>query len=432
VKARSAPFGVGTIEPRRGRFRVRVLVEGAYKDLDTVDTREEGESLLRGFSALAAAGEVATTGETLREYGSKWLDQREIAGSKNIKTDRSRWKLHLSSAPFIDDPIRNVGRRDVKAWMAGLCAKGAADRRGKRKISPQTVKHCLTLLRSCLQSAVDDEVIALNPAVKIKAPTINRDEGWSYCPPNEQTAILTCARIPEPERMLIAFAIGTGLRQGEQWNLELPDLVVTGPHPHVMVRYGKPNHQPPKGKKIRRVPLFGIALAAARRWMQLLPTYCRQNTFGLAFPTPRGCRRRDSKAPRGWRAYLRASGLAEPAKRHDGRPLRWHDLRHTCASSLVAGWWGRVWRLEEVRDVLGHTSTTVTERYAHLAPGVLAAAAEATRAELPQLPAAGGLTLPQFSPTLETANARSASISQRATLDSNQWPSAPEADALSS
>ena len=48
------------------------------------------------------------------------------------------------------------------------------------------------------------------------------------------------------------------------------------------------------------------------------------------------------------------------------RPVRWHDLRHTCASSLVAGWWGHAWRLEEVKEVLGHSSIVVTQRYTHL------------------------------------------------------------------
>src|SRR5690606_26232308 len=48
-------------------------------------------------------------------------------------------------------------------------------------------------------------------------------------------------------------------------------------------------------------------------------------------------------------------------------------------SSLVAGWWGRVWRIEEVRDLLGHSSVKVTERYAHLAPSVLQAAAAVTQ-----------------------------------------------------
>jgi hypothetical protein len=35
------------------------------------------------------------------------------------------------------------------------------------------------------------------------------------------------------------------------------------------------------------------------------------------------------------------------ALRAIARTVRWHDLRHTCASSLVAGGWGPRWSLEE-------------------------------------------------------------------------------------
>ena len=41
-----------------------------------------------------------------------------------------------------------------------------------------------------------------------------------------------------------------------------------------------------------------------------------------------------------------------------------HDLRHTCASLAVSAGVS----LEALRDLLGHSSVTVTERYAHLAP----------------------------------------------------------------
>ena len=44
--------------------------------------------------------------------------------------------------------------------------------------------------------------------------------------------------------------------------------------------------------------------------------------------------------------------------------LRWHDLRHTCASSLVSGWLGRRWSLEETKEFMGHISRSSTERYA--------------------------------------------------------------------
>ena len=47
-----------------------------------------------------------------------------------------------------------------------------------------------------------------------------------------------------------------------------------------------------------------------------------------------------------------------------------HTLRHTCASWLVMS--GRP--LIEVRDLLGHSTVKMTERYAHLAPDSLESA----------------------------------------------------------
>lgn len=50
--------------------------------------------------------------------------------------------------------------------------------------------------------------------------------------------------------------------------------------------------------------------------------------------------------------------------------LRIHDLRHTCAAWLVSSGVP----LMEVRDLLGHSTVTMTERYAHLSPDNVRAA----------------------------------------------------------
>lgn len=74
-----------------------------------------------------------------------------------------------------------------------------------------------------------------------------------------------------PERALMGAAIGTGMREGELWNNELADLHLDEAEPYIFVRYGSEG-KPPKNGKTRRVPLFSVALASMRRWLDLSPT----------------------------------------------------------------------------------------------------------------------------------------------------------------
>jgi hypothetical protein len=97
----------------------------------------------------------------------------------------------------------------------------------------------------------------------------------------------------------------------------------------------------------------------------------------LLWPTLRGERRAEKKPPRAWAAFLRAAGIVA-STRHDRRPVRFHDLRHSAASALVAGWRGRRWSLQEVKEILGHRSITTTERYSHMAESALHTAARET------------------------------------------------------
>ena len=389
-KKRRRPPGAGSVSRMRDKFQVRVpLADGRRPTIATVPDRDEAEQILQAaLEQLAASPAAAVGGLTLRAFGERWLDERELAGDvRDVRNERGRFLRHIADTDLGRLPLRAIMPRDVAGWARDLRTKAAAGTRGKGPLSKKTQNEVIRLLKAVLAAATspEDPILDESPAVHLKPRRdLRTHDPWDYLRSAEIQRVRACDAIPDWHRWVILFAIGTGLRLGEQMNLHLADLVVDGPRPEVIVRYGSKG-KPPKNGRIRRVPLFGIGLVAARRCLELLPSHCKSNPEGLVFPTPRGCRRQPGKhlhAAR-WNArkkkqvkvdlfkeYMAAAGIR--------RPIRWHDLRHTCASMLVSGEWGRAWTLAEVGEYLGHASRVSTERYAHLADTALHRAARET------------------------------------------------------
>jgi len=359
-----------------GRFRLRLQTK--HRKVNKVfPTADEAvrvrDAMLR---EIADAAMVPVEGVSIKELGPRFLKKRD--GNRNARTDAERWERHVATAPFAHRALSTITRRDVIEWLDALRVKETSyTNRPNKPLSWQTRKHCLVLLRRFFSWAVDLEYAPANPTIGMRVLREDGDEdegyqdGW-YLEPAEQQRLLD---LGDPtEKWIAAFAIGTGIRQGELNCLHLADVHVDGPAPYVEIRYGSwdaknKRYRSPKGRKgdkrTRRVPLFAIGLEAARRWLEILPSYAKKNPLGLMFPTQRGARR--TKAPRSWRATVEAFGVIPRI----GRKPWWHLLRHTCASSLVAGWWGKRCILDDVKAILGHSSVKVTERYAKLAPDVV-------------------------------------------------------------
>jgi integrase len=173
--------------------------------------------------------------------------------------------------------------------------------------------------------------------------------------------------------------------------------------PHVIVRYGDGAGGPTKSGRVRRVPLFPparVALAemrdldgATRIGGHVFTPLRKRNGEPRTEPYADGY---DGGWSGSWHRPKKRGGKLVPLG-PDGRPPRvwrdgwrercgirgdvtFHDLRHTFATHLVMGTWGRAWRIEEVQVLLGHTSITVTQRYARFAPeGMVATVADAER-----------------------------------------------------
>lgn len=383
-------YGTGSINSQGGRFRARIRTDdGKRIDLGYYSSWEEAEDVLAATRAeLTDIRWTTPGGITLRSFGEAWLDRREADNiHRSAHKDRSRWKVHIETAPFIDEPIKSINAQEIRRWIESLLKKPVGQKpennkpgRNKNKcrtLSRSTILHAKNLLSSCLESAVQDGLITENPARAVKVPKIpNTKEGWTYLKIDEIDQVLMCDRISEEQRVIFTVAIFTGLRKGELWGLRWDDVHLEDDRPEIVVRYS--NNGPTKSGKVRRVPLLPRAYEVLMQWR----SWSGKGSLWV-FPTKAG-KQRNEHDDAGWRDKpYRVNGVRkviEGAKKKAGikRPVRFHDFRHTCASHLVMGTWGRAWTLEEVKEFLGHAGIQMTQRYAHLSPESLHKAAAET------------------------------------------------------
>lgn len=144
----------------------------------------------------------------------------------------------------------------------------------------------------------------------------------------------------------IQLALHTGCRRNELLKLRLQ-----------RVRIGEGlitlESSDTKTKKHRVIPLNAPALHALDTMATWRAEHCPTSPW--VFPSPRDPSKPLTTIQKGFRSVCAKANIED---------FRIHDLRHTCASWLVmAGV-----PLLVIRDLLGHSSIEMTERYAHLAP----------------------------------------------------------------
>ncbi|MDH3281659.1 MAG: site-specific integrase [Gammaproteobacteria bacterium] len=142
----------------------------------------------------------------------------------------------------------------------------------------------------------------------------------------------------------VTLALHTGMRRSEILGLEWRRVDL-----QTNLIYLEAEHT--KSKKRRSVPINRTARASVMNRLRFRAARCPASPW--VFCNEQGERIKDVK--RSFATACRRAGITN---------FRVHDLRHTCAAWLVTDGVP----LSEVRDLLGHSTVTVTERYAHLAP----------------------------------------------------------------
>jgi len=278
---------------------------------------------------------------TLRAWIRRYLDGCSNRGVGNEERYGRRWGLLLGGRL-----LREITTEELRRLQTTMRARrlkfDALKRQGKepkgRGWSDATINRHFSFLRHVLMLAMKEGWIDRNPVSGVKFfPEVNRTRFLN----DEELHRLQNVMAPDDWK-LVAFAIETGLRQGEQFPLrwdqvDLENGVLTIPMP--------------KGGKTRHVPLS----EGAKQLLRSLDSFM---SSAFVFPGIRG-----KDHPLDARAFERRS--YEPALRRAGiQGACWHTLRHTAASRRVMAGVDLV----TVKEIMGHQDIETTLRYAHLAP----------------------------------------------------------------
>jgi integrase len=210
--------------------------------------------------------------------------------------------------------------------------------KGKRQWADATINRHFAFLRHILTLAVQDGLLHRNPVSGVKFfPEARRTRFLSDAELNHLQEIMSA-----DDWKIVAFAVETGLRRGEQFQLRWD---------HVDLENGILTMPLPKGGRTRHVPLSELA----KELIRSLDSFVNSP---WVFP---GLRKVGK--PMDSRAFLRRA--FEPALKRAGiQGACWHTLRHTAASRRIMNGVDLV----SVKELLGHRDIQTTYRYSHLSP----------------------------------------------------------------
>ncbi len=298
---------------------------------------------------------------------TRWLAD-SVRGTVRVSTYERHEQLfrrHIKPA---------LGRVKLKA-LTPAHVRGLTSEKLDSGLAPATVRKIHSTLHKALSQAVSDGLIPRNVG-NVKAPRPTPEEMRPLSEGEARTLLNVAREDGDRFEPLYVLAITTGLRRGELLALRWDDADLERGTLRVgraLVRE-KGHHTlgETKTKRGRRrinlTPRTVSALKAHRKRqleerIELTELY---KDHGLIFATSIGTPiNPENLVKRSFKPLLKRAGLPE---------IRFHDLRHTCATLLL----GRGVHPKLVQELLGHSTIAMTlDTYSHYLPSMGDAAAGA-------------------------------------------------------
>jgi integrase len=240
---------------------------------------------------------------------------------------------------FGDQPLETITVASIDSWRTALGG-----------LSPRTKNKLLVVMHGIFRRAQHVWNLPANPTASVEKYRQRSSGDIDVFTPEEVLALVRAAG-SEQDAAIYLLAAFTGLRRGELLALRWRDVDFAGSVVRVRASYAAGQLTTPKSGKVRSVPMAPDVAAALARLGQ------RANWVGdndLVFPGEAGDYLDGSALRRRYTAALARAGL---------RPLRFHDLRHTFGTRMIAKA-----DIRRVQEWMGHADVQTTMRYLHYAP----------------------------------------------------------------
>jgi integrase len=280
------------------------------------------------------------SGMTFKEYAYLWHEDY-------CKTEKSesQWAGDLGIInnhlieEFGDVPLKELDLPDMLKLRSSLRKKG---------LSAKTINNITSLAHSILTRAVKMKLIGSNPFSgedPLKVPP----QPFGYWTLEERDRFLSYCKREDPTLWeVVVMACHTGMRLGEiqaltrnALDFERRTILVYQSFDHKL-RKVLPYT---KGKSIRQIPMNQAVFEILKERI-------------LIAPTDRVFKRNLRHASRRMKTIIAQAGVKE---------IRFHDLRHTFASTLAMA----KASTQDIQALLGHVDIKETMRYSHLHPDSL-------------------------------------------------------------
>jgi len=333
---------------------------------------EVQEQLLKARSDHSRGLPVAVERQTVEQFVNHWLEYtlRPKAKPRSYESFSTIARLHI---------LPSFGKIQLPK-LAPQHIQRLLDEKSKEGFSPQTVTNIRTVLRSALAQAVRWNLVSRNSAALVNAPRIPR-QNIKPLDPEHARKFLETAKGSRFEAIYVV-ALTLGMRRGEVLGLRWSDIdqeqrtlrvsqsmqrIATGSDSGKKSELRASETKTDGSRRTIALPDSVVRSLKAHRVRQIqdrLAAGLSWQDTGLVFTSRNGRPLEPILLHRDYKNLLERAALPN---------MRFHDLRHSAASLLLA----QGVHPRAIMELLGHSSITVTMNvYGHVLPAMMREAAD--------------------------------------------------------